>query len=143
MNTFLPPTGPMSSPVVTPNLYKPVPSPHSLATPSSSQPPPLADLPSPSAGALVGGVPPLNHAGLVLDSPQEGHLPAPGTHQGNCPDRVLLVSPPCPTVSNSLTPPCRSRSHSCPDSKRAASLGPHPEHQFPGLRSRDADLGAT
>ncbi|XP_056278154.1 membrane-associated guanylate kinase, WW and PDZ domain-containing protein 3-like isoform X5 [Pseudoliparis swirei] len=77
--------GPMSSPVVTPNLYKPVPSPHSLATPSSSQPPPLADLPSPSAGALVGGVPPLNHAGLVLDSPQEGHLPAPGTHQGATP----------------------------------------------------------
>ncbi|XP_034392204.1 membrane-associated guanylate kinase, WW and PDZ domain-containing protein 2 isoform X2 [Cyclopterus lumpus] len=74
--------GPMSSPVVTPNLYKPLPSPHGLATPSSSHPLPSADLPSPSTGALVGGVPPLNQAGLVLESPQEGHLPAPGTHQG-------------------------------------------------------------
>ncbi|XP_038578557.1 membrane-associated guanylate kinase, WW and PDZ domain-containing protein 1-like isoform X2 [Micropterus salmoides] len=74
--------GPVSSPVVTPNLYKPLPSPHSLATPSSSQPSTLANLPSPSTGALVGGVPPLNQAGLALESPQEGHLPAPGTHQG-------------------------------------------------------------
>lgn len=83
IDNFLPPTGPISSPVVTPNLYKPLPSPHSLATPSSSHPPTLADLPSPSTGALVGGVPPLNQAGLALESPQEGHLPAPGTHQGN------------------------------------------------------------
>ncbi|XP_070767057.1 membrane-associated guanylate kinase, WW and PDZ domain-containing protein 3 [Enoplosus armatus] len=74
--------GPISSPVVTPNLYKPLPSPHSLATPSSSQPLTLANLPSPSTGALVGGVPPLNQAGLALESSQEGHLPAPGTHQG-------------------------------------------------------------
>ncbi|KAF1391002.1 hypothetical protein PFLUV_G00064000, partial [Perca fluviatilis] len=73
--------GPMSSPVVTPNLYKPLPSPHGLATPSSSHPSTSADLPSPSTGALVGGVPPLSQAGLVLESPQEGHLPAAGTHQ--------------------------------------------------------------
>ncbi|KAM6982511.1 membrane-associated guanylate kinase, WW and PDZ domain-containing protein 3 isoform 2-T3 [Tautogolabrus adspersus] len=74
--------GPLSSPVVTPNMYKSLPSPHSQATPSSSHPPTLADLPSPPTGALVGGVPPLNQAGLVLESPQEGQLPAPGTHQG-------------------------------------------------------------
>ncbi|KAK9514665.1 hypothetical protein VZT92_025365 [Zoarces viviparus] len=74
--------GPVSSPVVTPNLYKPLPSPHGLATPSSSHTPTSADLPSLSMCALVGGVPPLNQAGLVLESPQEGHLPAPGTHQG-------------------------------------------------------------
>ncbi|XP_031694760.1 membrane-associated guanylate kinase, WW and PDZ domain-containing protein 2-like isoform X5 [Anarrhichthys ocellatus] len=73
--------GPVSSPVVTPNLYKPLPSPHGLATPSSSHTPTSADLPSQSTGALV-GVSPLNQAGLVLESPQEGHLPAPGTHQG-------------------------------------------------------------
>ncbi|XP_033485584.2 membrane-associated guanylate kinase, WW and PDZ domain-containing protein 3 isoform X1 [Epinephelus lanceolatus] len=74
--------GPVSSPVVTPNLYKPLPSPHGLATPPPSHPPTSADLPSPSTGALLGGVPPLSQAGLVLESPQEGHLPAPGTHQG-------------------------------------------------------------
>ncbi|XP_035864070.1 membrane-associated guanylate kinase, WW and PDZ domain-containing protein 1 isoform X3 [Sander lucioperca] len=71
--------GPMSSPVVTPNLYKPLPSPHGLATPSSSHPSTSADLPSPSTCALV---PPLSQAGVVLESPQEGHLPAAGTHQG-------------------------------------------------------------
>ncbi|XP_029283107.1 membrane-associated guanylate kinase, WW and PDZ domain-containing protein 1-like [Cottoperca gobio] len=74
--------GPMISPVVTPNLYKPLPSPHGLATPSSSKPPTSAELPSPSTGALVGGVPPLSQAGLVLESPQEGHQPAPVNHQG-------------------------------------------------------------
>ncbi|KAK5864121.1 hypothetical protein PBY51_001088 [Eleginops maclovinus] len=74
--------GPMTSPAVTPNLYKTLPSPHSLATPSSSYPPTSADLPSPSTGALLGGVPPLSQAGLVLESPQEGHLAAIGTHQG-------------------------------------------------------------
>ncbi|XP_068454306.1 membrane-associated guanylate kinase, WW and PDZ domain-containing protein 3-like isoform X3 [Clinocottus analis] len=74
--------GPMCSPVVTPNLYKLLPSPHGQAPPSSSHPPPSADLPSPSTGALLGGVPPLTQAGLVLESPQDGHLPAPGTHQG-------------------------------------------------------------
>ncbi|XP_062246943.1 membrane-associated guanylate kinase, WW and PDZ domain-containing protein 1 isoform X2 [Platichthys flesus] len=74
--------GPASSPVVTPNLYKPFPSPHGLTTTSS------AELPSPSAGALVGGVPPLSQAGLVLESPQEGHLPSPGTHQGAPPPQT-------------------------------------------------------
>ncbi|XP_041654504.1 membrane-associated guanylate kinase, WW and PDZ domain-containing protein 1 isoform X1 [Cheilinus undulatus] len=85
--------GPISSPVVTPNLYKPLPSPHSLATPSSLHPSTLADLPSPSTGALVGGVPPLNQAGLALESPQEGHLPAPGTHQGTPPAQTPNGSP--------------------------------------------------
>ncbi|KAI4800519.1 hypothetical protein KUCAC02_009661 [Chaenocephalus aceratus] len=74
--------GPMSSPAVTPNLYKTLPSPHSLATPSSSFPPTSADLPSPSTGALLGGVPPLSQAGVALEGPQEGHLAAIGTHQG-------------------------------------------------------------
>ncbi|KAG8003066.1 Membrane-associated guanylate kinase, partial [Nibea albiflora] len=74
--------GPVFSPAVTPNLYKPLPSPQGLVTPSSSHPPTLADLPSPSTDALVGGIPPLNQAGMALESPQEGHLPAPGTHQG-------------------------------------------------------------
>lgn len=82
--TFLTPPGSISSPVVTPNLYKPLPSPHGPVTPSSSHPSSSADLPSPSMGALVGGVPPLNQAGLALESPQEGHLPASGAHQGNC-----------------------------------------------------------
>ncbi|XP_074537582.1 membrane-associated guanylate kinase, WW and PDZ domain-containing protein 3 isoform X2 [Halichoeres trimaculatus] len=85
--------GQISSPVVTPNLYKPLPSPHSLATPSSSHTPTLADLPSPSTGALVGGVPPLHQAGLALESPQEGHLPAPGTHQGTPPAQTPNGSP--------------------------------------------------
>ncbi|XP_008291292.1 membrane-associated guanylate kinase, WW and PDZ domain-containing protein 1 [Stegastes partitus] len=76
--------GPVSSPVVTPNLYKPLPSPHGPTTPSpsSSHPNTSADLPSASTGALVGGVPLLSQAGLALESPQEGHLPAPGNHQG-------------------------------------------------------------
>ncbi|XP_041859806.1 membrane-associated guanylate kinase, WW and PDZ domain-containing protein 1 [Melanotaenia boesemani] len=75
--------GPVSSPVVTPNLYKPMSSPHISTTPSSSSHPPTsADMPSPSIGALLGGVPLLSQAGLALESPKEGHLPAPGTHQG-------------------------------------------------------------
>lgn len=78
----LTPTGHISSPVITPNLYKSVASPHGLLTPSSSHPPQLADLPSPSTGALAGGVPPLNQAGLAPESPQEGHPAAPGTHKG-------------------------------------------------------------
>ncbi|CAJ1085658.1 membrane-associated guanylate kinase%2C WW and PDZ domain-containing protein 1 isoform X1 [Xyrichtys novacula] len=84
--------GPISSPVVTPNLYKPLPSPHSLATPSS-HPSTLADLPSPSTSALVGGVPPLNQAGLVLENPHEGHLPAPGIHPGTPPAQIPNGSP--------------------------------------------------
>ncbi|XP_071314794.1 membrane-associated guanylate kinase, WW and PDZ domain-containing protein 3 isoform X2 [Trachinotus anak] len=74
--------GPAASPVVTPNLYKPLPSPHSGTTPTSSHTPTSADLPSPSRGALVGGVPLLSQAGLALENPQEGHPLAPGTHQG-------------------------------------------------------------
>nr|XP_046252559.1 membrane-associated guanylate kinase, WW and PDZ domain-containing protein 1 isoform X2 [Scatophagus argus] len=80
--------GLISSPVVTPNLYKSVPSPRGLVTPSSSHPPTLADLPSPSTVALVGGVPPLDQAGLASESTQEVHLPASGTHQGAPPAQV-------------------------------------------------------
>ncbi|XP_042265213.1 membrane-associated guanylate kinase, WW and PDZ domain-containing protein 3 isoform X4 [Thunnus maccoyii] len=93
--------GPVSSPVVTPNLYKPLPSPHSLATPSS-HPPTSADLPSPSTGALVGGVPPLSQAGLALESPQEGHLPATGTHQG-APPAQTPNGPPASTLIQSTS----------------------------------------
>ncbi|XP_068599915.1 membrane-associated guanylate kinase, WW and PDZ domain-containing protein 3-like [Brachionichthys hirsutus] len=75
--------GPVSSPVVTPNLYKPPTSSHALASPS-----PSSTLPSPSTGALVGAVPPLNQAGLALESPQEGHVTAPGTNQGTPPDQI-------------------------------------------------------
>lgn len=147
MNDVFPPPGPMCSPVVTPNLYKALPSPHGLATPSSSHPPTSANLPSPSTGALVGGVPPLSQAGLVLESPQEGQLPVPGTHQGNCPDLVLIesflsvCSHQC--VSSSSDSSLFSRAPSSPDAKRAPSLGPHPEHQLPGLGSCDVDLRAT
>lgn len=80
----LTPTGHISSPVITPNLYKSVASPHGFVTPSSSHPPQLADLPSPSTGALAGGVPPLNQAGLAPESLQEGHPASPGTHKGIC-----------------------------------------------------------
>ncbi|KAK2898189.1 membrane-associated guanylate kinase, WW and PDZ domain-containing protein 3 isoform X2 [Channa argus] len=76
---------PVFSSVVTPNLYKPLPSPHGLTNASSSHSTTLADLPSPSMGALVGGVSPLNQAGVALESPQDGHLPAPGSHQGASP----------------------------------------------------------
>ncbi|XP_061745044.1 membrane-associated guanylate kinase, WW and PDZ domain-containing protein 2 isoform X1 [Nerophis ophidion] len=65
------------APVVTPNLYKPLPSPHGLTSPKSP-PSTSTDLPSPSSGALVGGVPPLSQAGLAMEAPQEGHLPAAG-----------------------------------------------------------------
>ncbi|XP_061591676.1 membrane-associated guanylate kinase, WW and PDZ domain-containing protein 3-like isoform X2 [Cololabis saira] len=78
--------GPASSPAVTPNLYKALSSPHVSTPPSSSShPPSTTDLSSPSTGALLGGVPPLSQAGLALESSQEGHLPAPGTHQGHPP----------------------------------------------------------
>ncbi|KAM4738416.1 membrane-associated guanylate kinase, WW and PDZ domain-containing protein 3 isoform 1-T2 [Anableps anableps] len=72
--------GPVSSPLVTPNLYKLLSSPHVLTTPSSS-----TDLPSPSTDASLGGVPPLSQAGLALEGPREGRLPPPGTHQGTPP----------------------------------------------------------
>ncbi|XP_040904535.1 membrane-associated guanylate kinase, WW and PDZ domain-containing protein 3 isoform X3 [Toxotes jaculatrix] len=80
--------GPVSSPVVTPNIYKSLPTPHGPTTPSSSHPSTSTDLPSPSTGALVGGVPPLSQAGLALESPQEGHPLAPGTHQGAPPNQT-------------------------------------------------------
>ncbi|KAM4610317.1 membrane-associated guanylate kinase, WW and PDZ domain-containing protein 3 [Polymixia lowei] len=74
--------GPVCSSMVTPNLYKPLPSP--LTPSSSSQPllPSPAELPSSASGALVGGVPPLSQAGLALGSPQEGPLQATGMHKG-------------------------------------------------------------
>ncbi|KAM4572119.1 membrane-associated guanylate kinase, WW and PDZ domain-containing protein 3 isoform 1-T2 [Fundulus diaphanus] len=74
--------GPLSSPLVTPNLYKPLSSPHILTTPSSSS---STELPSPSTDASLGGVPPLSQAGLALEGPQEGQLPSAGTHQGTPP----------------------------------------------------------
>ncbi|XP_030278581.1 LOW QUALITY PROTEIN: membrane-associated guanylate kinase, WW and PDZ domain-containing protein 1-like [Sparus aurata] len=83
--------GPASSPVVTPNLYKPLPSPHGPVTPSSSHPQTLADLPSPSRGALVGGVPPLNQAGLAPESPQETHQGAPPAQTPNGPPAGTLI----------------------------------------------------
>ncbi|KAM8754662.1 membrane-associated guanylate kinase, WW and PDZ domain-containing protein 3 isoform 2-T4 [Acanthopagrus schlegelii] len=83
--------GPASSPVVTPNLYKPLPSPHGPVTPSSSHPQTLADLPSPSTGALVGGVPPLNQAGLAPESPQEPHQGAPPAQTPNGPPASALI----------------------------------------------------
>lgn len=78
----LTPTGPSSPLAVTPNLYKPVLFSHDLTSPSSAHAQTLANLPSPSMGALAGTIPPLSQAGLALESPQEGHLPAPGLHQG-------------------------------------------------------------
>ncbi|XP_022619622.1 PDZ domain-containing protein MAGIX [Seriola dumerili] len=92
--------GPASSPVVTPNIYKPLPSPHSGATPTSSHPPTSADLPSSSTGALVGGVPPLSQAGLALESPQEGHPLASGTHQGAPPAQTPNGPPPSALIQS-------------------------------------------
>ncbi|KAM9342903.1 membrane-associated guanylate kinase, WW and PDZ domain-containing protein 3 [Pholidichthys leucotaenia] len=88
--------GPVSSTVVTPNLYKPLPSPHGPTSPSSSHHPVSANLPSPSTGALVGDIPPLSQAGLALESPQEGHLPTPGTQQ----DLPPAQTPNGPPASN-------------------------------------------
>uniref|UniRef100_A0A3Q3S5T7 MAGI family member, X-linked a n=1 Tax=Mastacembelus armatus TaxID=205130 RepID=A0A3Q3S5T7_9TELE len=79
--------GPISSPVITPNLYKSLTSPHGPPTSSSSHPT-LADLPSPSTGALMGGVPLLSQAGLTPESPKEGHLSSPGIHQGTPPTQM-------------------------------------------------------
>ncbi|CAN9515295.1 unnamed protein product [Ophioblennius macclurei] len=79
--------GHISSPVVTPNVYKTLPSPHGPTTLSSSSssshhhPPTSADLPSPSTDALEGGIPRLSQAGLALGSLKEVHLVTPGTHQ--------------------------------------------------------------
>ncbi|TMS00991.1 Membrane-associated guanylate kinase, WW and PDZ domain-containing protein 3 [Larimichthys crocea] len=90
--------GTVSLPAVTPNLYKPLPSPHGLVTPSSSHPLTLADLPSPSTDALVGGIPPLNQAGMALESPQEG--PAPGTNQVTPPAQTPNGPPPTALIQS-------------------------------------------
>nr|XP_020470618.1 membrane-associated guanylate kinase, WW and PDZ domain-containing protein 1-like isoform X2 [Monopterus albus] len=74
--------GPVSSPVINPNLYKPLTPPHGLPNATCSHPPTSTDLPSPSTGALVGSAPPLSQAGLALESSQEEHLLPPLTHQG-------------------------------------------------------------
>ncbi|XP_053704848.1 membrane-associated guanylate kinase, WW and PDZ domain-containing protein 1 isoform X3 [Synchiropus splendidus] len=64
-----------SSPVVTPNIYKPLPSPHAL--------------PSPSTGT----VPPLSKAGVALESAQGGHLSAATGNQTNgSPGSTLIQS---------------------------------------------------
>lgn len=75
---------------MTPNLYKPLQFSHDLTTPSSSHTQTLANLPSPSTGALAGTIPHLSQAGLALESPQEGHLPASGMHQGKAHERVKV-----------------------------------------------------
>ncbi|XP_038154335.1 membrane-associated guanylate kinase, WW and PDZ domain-containing protein 1 isoform X3 [Cyprinodon tularosa] len=68
--------GPVSSPLVTPNLYKPLSSPHILTTQSSTE------LPSPSTGASLGGAPTLSQAGLAPEGPQESQLLPSGAHKG-------------------------------------------------------------
>ncbi|XP_023190442.1 membrane-associated guanylate kinase, WW and PDZ domain-containing protein 1-like [Xiphophorus maculatus] len=81
--------GPISSPLVTPNLYKPLSSPHVLTTPSS---PPSADLPS--TDAPLGGVPPLSQAGLGLETPA-------GTHQGS--PAQTAIGPPVSSLIQSTS----------------------------------------
>ncbi|XP_077370259.1 membrane-associated guanylate kinase, WW and PDZ domain-containing protein 3 isoform X1 [Festucalex cinctus] len=76
---------PASTPVVTPNLYKPLPSPHGLKSPPS-HPSTSTDLPSPSSRALAGGVPPLSQAGVAMEAPPEGRLPAAGTPPSQTPN---------------------------------------------------------
>ncbi|XP_077569265.1 membrane-associated guanylate kinase, WW and PDZ domain-containing protein 3-like isoform X3 [Stigmatopora nigra] len=73
------------APLVTPNLYKPLPSPHGL-TSGASHPSASTDLPSPSSRALVGGVPPLCQAGLAMEAPAGGHRPVAGTPQSQTPN---------------------------------------------------------
>lgn len=111
----LPPTGSSPPPGVTPNLYKPLQSSRDLAAPSSSHAQTLANLPSPSTGALVGAIPPLSQAGMALESPQEGHLPAPGAHQGTAHQPAVgahslsqqIPSPSLGRVLVSSSPSCR------------------------------------
>ncbi|XP_032422959.1 membrane-associated guanylate kinase, WW and PDZ domain-containing protein 1 isoform X2 [Xiphophorus hellerii] len=81
--------GPISSPLVTPNLYKPLCSPHVLTTPSS---PPSADLPS--TDPPLGGVPPLSQAGLGLEAPA-------GTHQGS--PAQTAIGPPVSSLIQSTS----------------------------------------
>ncbi|KAM9786337.1 membrane-associated guanylate kinase, WW and PDZ domain-containing protein 3 [Neosynchiropus ocellatus] len=77
-----------SSPVVTPNIYKPLPSPHGLTSPPSRRHA-SADLLSPSAGA----VPPLSKAGVALESPQGGPLsPTAGNQTNGSPGSTLIQS---------------------------------------------------
>ncbi|XP_062418104.1 uncharacterized protein magixa isoform X6 [Pungitius pungitius] len=71
--------GSVLSPVVTPNLYKLLPSPHSPAAPTSSKTPTSPDLTLPNTGDLMGGVSPLGPSGLVLECSRE--VPAMGTPQ--------------------------------------------------------------
>ncbi|KAJ3583218.1 hypothetical protein NHX12_034189, partial [Muraenolepis orangiensis] len=66
---------PVCSPVVTPNLYKTLPSP---LNPASSP----VDTPSSSSGAFLGAVPPLSQAGT---GPAEGPTLTPPTRQGQSP----------------------------------------------------------
>ncbi|XP_051914289.1 membrane-associated guanylate kinase, WW and PDZ domain-containing protein 3-like isoform X2 [Hippocampus zosterae] len=69
---------PVSTPSVTPNLYKPLPFPQGLTSPPS-QPSTCTDLPSPSSRALLGGVPPLSQAGLATEAPPEGRFSVAGS----------------------------------------------------------------
>ncbi|XP_029363190.1 membrane-associated guanylate kinase, WW and PDZ domain-containing protein 3 isoform X2 [Echeneis naucrates] len=99
--------GPVTSPVITPNLYKPFPSPHSGSAPTSSQPPTSADL---SSGSSVGDVPPFSQAGLALDSPQQGDVLVSGNHQGKVglnqeQDSICRMRSPPALSLNPLCPP--------------------------------------
>nr|XP_054602218.1 membrane-associated guanylate kinase, WW and PDZ domain-containing protein 1 isoform X2 [Nothobranchius furzeri] len=92
--------GPASGPAVTPTLYKPLPSPHVMDTPSSSST--STDLPSPSTDPPLGGVPQLSLAGLALESPPEGPALSPETHQG-CPAAQTPNGPPASTLIQSTS----------------------------------------
>lgn len=100
--SHLPPSAAGSSPVITPNLYKPLPSPQGLSSPPSHLSP-SADLPSLSTGALASGVTPLSQAGSALEGQQEGRVPTAGTHQGRC----WLLAPgggTVPSAARNMTP---------------------------------------
>ncbi|XP_078806123.1 membrane-associated guanylate kinase, WW and PDZ domain-containing protein 3 isoform X3 [Oryzias latipes] len=92
--------GPVSSLVVTPNLYKSQPSSNILTTPSSSHGPSSPDLPFPSAGALLEGVPLLNLAGLVPEGQPKDYHPATGTHQGAPPAHSPNGPPPSSLIQS-------------------------------------------
>ncbi|XP_043991461.1 membrane-associated guanylate kinase, WW and PDZ domain-containing protein 1 isoform X2 [Gambusia affinis] len=81
--------GPIISPLVTPNLYKPLSSPHVLTTLSSSS---SADLPS--SDSPLGGVPPLSQAGLGLEVPA-------GTQEGS--PAQAAISPPVSSLIQSTS----------------------------------------
>ncbi|KAF6739834.1 Membrane-associated guanylate kinase, WW and PDZ domain-containing protein 2 [Oryzias melastigma] len=92
--------GPVSSLVVTPNLYKSQSSSHLLTTPPSAHAPPSPDLPFPSTGALLGGIPPLSLAGLAPEGQQKGYHAPAGTHQGPPPAHSPEGPPPSSLIQS-------------------------------------------